>query len=180
VRLPARWALVGVLGEPSGFGRATYVWTVRSPLYSPSDVLDLSYSSRVGGGAERLDDADPAAVSAAIGKAVTDIATEDEVLQTWARLSLKTANMRMFETAAYAQILTGDPRSARRTLAAARRLARGKDEPDWVRPVFDRMAQLEQLLDGKATADVMDLLDSWAAQTAAALKVPRGLHLAKS
>ncbi len=57
-RVAPRWVLLGVLGDASGFARASYICTVTMPLFEPADHLNLSYSARVGGGANRVDDLD--------------------------------------------------------------------------------------------------------------------------
>jgi hypothetical protein len=107
-----------VLGESSGFEKATYIWQVRSPLFGePADHLDLSYSERVGGGAHSIGDANPEAPTVAISRAAEGTPQEDAVLRQLCGLSLNTSNVRVYETVAHAQIVVGDFEAAKRTVA---------------------------------------------------------------
>jgi hypothetical protein len=145
------------------------------PLFEPADHLNLSYSVRVGGGANRVDDPDEDLLRTAALRAAADVPEEAAALRRLAALSLDTRNARVFETVAYAQLLTGDAAAATLTLAAARRLPRTVDEAAWVAAVFDRMAGMESLLLAGAEADAVAQLDEWASTTAAALRIDRSV-----
>ncbi len=106
-------------------------------------------------------------------KAAADVHDESAALRRLAALSLDTRNARVFETAAYAQLLLDDARTAKLTLAAARRLPREADEAPWVAEVFDRMAGMEALLLAGLDSDGIAQLDKWASTTAAALRIDR-------
>jgi hypothetical protein len=101
-RVAPRWVLVGVLGESSGFSRATYVWTVTMPLFEPADHLNLSYSARVGGRAGRVDDLNADSLKTVVLTAAADAPGEAAALERLTALSLDSRNARVFETAAYA------------------------------------------------------------------------------
>jgi hypothetical protein len=81
----------------------------------------------------------------------------------------------VFETVAYAQLLTGDARTAAQTLAAARALPRTVDEPPSVAEVFNRMASTESHLLADTESDAVAQLDTWASNTAAALQIDRSV-----
>jgi hypothetical protein len=172
-RAPARWMVCGVLGESSGWSKATYVWRLTSPLYVPSDHLDLSYSERVGGESRSFEDSDLDGLVAAVREAANATPSEDEALHRLAAMSLDTGNIRVYETAAYAQLLLGDAGAARGVLAAARRLDRATDEPSWIGVVLARMAEIETLLADGQIAGATALLDGWAEETSRALRVER-------
>lgn len=172
-RVPVKWVLVGVLGESSGFDSATYVWTVRAPLFVPFEALNLSYSTRVGGGAHAIKDADIEPLKAAVLAASADVQDEGVALEALAALSLDTPNVRVFETVAFAQLLLHDGSSAMATLAMARQLPRRAGEPIWVDEVLTRMTGIENLLRDGLEGDAVRQLDDWAAGTATALRVDR-------
>lgn len=174
-RVAPRWVLVGVLGESSGLARSTYVWTVTMPLFEPADHVNLSYSARVGGGACRVEDLDADSLRTAVLTAAASIPDEPVALRRLAALSLDTRNAQVFETVAYAQLLTGDVHTAALTLGAARRLPRKVNEEPWVAEVFDRMAGMEGLLLAGTDSDAIAQLDKWASATAAALRIERSV-----
>src|SRR5512138_2561429 len=52
-RMPVGRFLFGVLGEGSGFDTGVYIWRVSVPLFVPSNVMRLTSSDRIGGGATK-------------------------------------------------------------------------------------------------------------------------------
>jgi hypothetical protein len=146
-RVPLRWVLVGVLGESSGFAMATYVWAVAMPLFEPHEYLNLSYSNRVGG----VDDADVETLMSTVEAAAAAAPAEEEALRRLASLSLKTKNVRVFETVAYSQLLLGDVAAATATLRRAQKIPRSAGESSSVGELHDRMVGVEAMLvDGRA------------------------------
>ena len=52
-RVPMGWMLHGLLAEESPSQRPHfYVWIVRMPLFVPTDVINLSWSERLGGSSQ--------------------------------------------------------------------------------------------------------------------------------
>ena len=170
---PTRWTVRGVLGESSGFSQATYVWRLVSPLFVPSDHLDLSYSERVGGPARSFEDADSDGLVAAVREAAGGVPSDERALHMLAAWSLDTQNVRVFETVGYAQLLLGEPASAARTLGRVSGLDRHGDEPAWIGEVMSRMSSVGALLSNGRTDEATALLDGWAEATGDALRVQR-------
>lgn len=119
-RFPVQRALLGVLGEGSGFDKGVYVWRVTMPLFVPSDNVVLSWSERIGGGTRKYDKFDEEALAAAIAIAVEGLGNEDDALgQMVARDNPTSPNRRLHEVVAYARLLLGDLISAQESLARA-------------------------------------------------------------
>jgi len=163
---PVEWVLTGVLGEGSGFHTGVYLWQVSMPMFVPSDVVSLSFSSRVGGGARIYDTDEPAALHQAIsaGLAAT---TAAEPLRVIACTSV-TKNARLFEERAYARILIGDLDSASADLAAA---AASEVTVPWVQDIVDRANLIRELLESDGEVGVTRQLASWRDYTCAALGI---------
>jgi hypothetical protein len=172
-RPPVRRVLLGVLGEGSGFDKGVYLWRVSMPLFVPSDVVDLSWSERIGGGARKYDKFDEEALERAIGLAVDGLGSEEYALRAMAsRETQASRNRRVHEVVGYAQLLLGDLGAARAALTRARAdVARTGAEQE----VIDRAQLVGRLLDEEGSERAVGQLDRWCAETAVALGLQRSV-----
>lgn len=167
-RQPVDWVLTGVLGEGSGFHTGVYVWQVSMPLFVPSDVVTLSFSSRVGGRSRFYGMDEPAAMQQAVSEALA-AALKPEPLQAIAS-RLVTKNASLFEARAYARILLGDPEAASADLRIA---AASRVTAPWVQEIVDRANLMAGLLESGSPADAVHQLGRWRDDTCAALGIKR-------
>jgi hypothetical protein len=94
---------VGLLGEDSGLDTGVYLWRLLLPLFVPTDVWDLSWSSRLGGGARTWSiDALPQPVSQSVAQAPSD----DDALRALAKRR-SADNWQMLEAVAGSRVLLG-------------------------------------------------------------------------
>jgi hypothetical protein len=167
---PVRWVAVGVLGESSGSAKATYVWRLVLPLFVPSDVVNLSYSERVRS-AGAVEDQHVDELRARVSEASASLPSENGALRRLASLDLEVRNPRIFETAAYAQLINGAPDKSAKTLALGRHLPRSTDDPVWVDDVYTRMTLIENLILDDQDAKALSQLTEWADQSASNLRL---------
>jgi hypothetical protein len=167
---PSKWVVVGVLGESSRWSEATYVWRAVSPLFVPTGALDLSFSKRVGL-ASPVDDKDTGELRARIMSAADDLPSAEHALRALADLDLDTGNARIFETAAYAQLILGAETRSADSLSQARRLPRLADEPAWVDEIFARMVTIENLISDGSSDEARTRLGMWASKSATNLRL---------
>jgi hypothetical protein len=168
-RRPIGRVLIGVLGEPSGLLRATYVWRVSMPLFVPAEHLTLSWSRRVGGGAHAISDQEPDEVRHAVEETIATAEDEVDALGRMARQSGGRGNVLMDEVSAYACLLLGKTKAAQKKLAAATSAA--YDGPEWVHETAARVQRFNQLLINDGPPAALRLLDDWVANTVAALRL---------
>jgi hypothetical protein len=160
-----------VLGERSGFDKGVYIWQLTMPLFIPTDVIDLSWSERIGGRARKYDNLDEQALVTGIIAAVDALGTEqDAAEQTAAREVRESRNRRVQEVVAYARILTGDLAGAREALTLAEA---GATETPWEQEIVDRVELVHRLLNQKGCAAVVDQLGRWCDHTVGALGLRR-------
>lgn len=166
-RPPVHWYLLGVMGEGSGFDKGVYIWRVAMPLFVPADVIDLSWSERVGGRTRKYDNLDKQALEAGIIAAFKNLGAEEEAVeQTAAREARESRNRRVQEVVAYARILSGNLSAAREALTLAEA---GATETPWEQEIVVRVEFVRRLLDQEGRAAVVDQLDRWCHQTVGAL-----------
>lgn len=167
-RLPVGRVLVGVLAEGSASKGRRYIWRLTIPLFEPSEVLNLSYSERVGGASHAVHVGEPAAFTAALMEAIRSLPEEEDEMARLAELDIK-SNIRASETAAYANTYLGDVERAASILESA------LDVPvqrDWEIQVRKRLHGFRELL-RHGQADAVERLDAQAAETAKALGLKR-------
>jgi hypothetical protein len=136
-RQPAGPVVVGLLGEDSGLDTGVYLWRLLLPLFVPTDVWDLSWSTRLGGGARTWSiDALPQPVSESVARAPAD----HDALRALAKRR-SADNWQMLEAVAGSRVLLGRRKAALRVVrgalddpvaasapAATARLARLRDQ----------------------------------------------------
>lgn len=155
---------MGVQGEASGFDRGVFVWKVRMPMFVPSDVIDLSWSDRIGA---KLGEDDEGGISAAIRAANTDLPSDQAALSGMiARAQHALGNTRASEVDGYARLILGDVSGARAALSRAEAV---KPEYDWERELQGRCQLIIGLLDAKESEAGVSQLQRWRDETAAAL-----------
>lgn len=171
-RAPVGRFLLGVLVEGSATARHRYVWRLSMPLFVPSDSIDLSFSERIGGGSSTSNIADEAAFTGALAAAIESSPTEEAEMARLADLT-PGPNIRLSETAAYANTYLGDTGRALAILQAAR------DTPDdrgWVSEIKERLERFEGLLHDEGRAGAVNHLDAQAAETARGLDLHRSVR----
>lgn len=77
-RYPPCWVVQGVALETSAFSKAGFIWKFRMPLFVPTNVIHFTYSERVGGGSNLIDDEDIEQIAAAIENAICEWKTQWE------------------------------------------------------------------------------------------------------
>jgi hypothetical protein len=162
-RAPVGRFLFGVLAEGSAAKGRRHIWRLTMPLFEPSDVLDLSYSERI----STVSVEHQSAFAEAVGSAIKTLpSTEAEM----ARLAELTPgpNIRLGETAAYANTYLGKIDRAVAILEAARATA---DDHEWVGEIKERLQRFERLLRDDGQAGAVQHLDAQAADTAKALNL---------
>ena len=143
------------------------MYRLMMPLVVPSDVVNLSWSERMGGGSRkfRVDERD--ALEQAIGAAFTGLSTDDTALrQVLARGMPLGANSRVNEMVGYTQVLLGDLEAAQKSLACARG---GPTVQAWEQAIVDRAQLIADLLRSQGRDGAIAQLDKWRDATAGAL-----------
>ena len=170
-RLPVERVLIGILGEGSGFDKGAYIWRVSMPLFVPSDIVDLSWSERVGGRAHKFYKLDEEEIGRAIRQAFEGLEDEEMSLHRMAtRETESSRNRRVHEVVGYAQLLLGDVAAARASLSRAASVGvRSTAEQG----VIDRVHHIIGLLDEEGIERAVDQLDQWCTATADALGLRR-------
>lgn len=167
-RHPVRRFLFGVLGEGSGFDKGVYVWRVSMPLFVPAEVVILSYSYRIGGGSAKYNSADIDEFLSAVASGFRNIPTEEGELRRLIGLATDTSNVRLYETAAYSQVLLGGQTGALAKIEAATRVPVSRD---WEREVVNRLGQFARILTEEGQEAAVVELDAQSKRTATALGV---------
>jgi hypothetical protein len=170
-RIPVHRVLLGVLGEGSSFDKGVYIWRVTMPMFVPSDVVDLSWSERIGGGARKYDEFDKEALANAIATASEGLRGEEEALnEIVARYTPSSPDLRLHEVVGYAQTLLGDVAAAKEPLDRA---ASGEAKATWEQDIIERANLVRRLLDEKGLDEAISQLDEWSNHTAGALGLRR-------
>ena len=155
------------MGEGSGFSKGIYVWQFAMPLFEPSEVITLSWSHRVGGGANLIDSDDSEALTAAIVTALGHVDGEDAALLRMAEQP-KSQNLRVEEVASYARIYLDDIQGALARLSISKQHLGG---PQWLLDVAARMRHVAAVLADRGRDAAIDQLDQWSGQTATRLGI---------
>ena len=170
-RVPVRQVVQGVLAEGSGFDKGVYIWQVKMPLFVPSDVIDLSWSERIGDGARKYGNLDREALKEAIESAVGGLGSEESTLvELVARCYNEGPNRRVHEVIGYASLLLGNLPAATETLFRAQS---GVAEAPWEQDIIERACLIGRILDEEGRDRAIDQLDRWSDQTVNALGLRR-------
>lgn len=159
--------MFGVLAEGSVAKGQRYIWRLSMPLFEPSDSVDLSYSERIGGGSSTVSVEDEPALARAVAAAIESSASEEAEMARLADLS-PGPNIRLSETAAYANTYVGHIGRAFAILEAARATT---DDREWVGQIKERLQRFERLLREDGRAGAMEHLDAQAVHTAQTLNL---------
>jgi hypothetical protein len=162
-RRRAGWILSGVLGEGSAFDTGVFIWAVRMPLFVPTDVVDLSWSTRVGGGST-LYHADDATIGGAVKEALD--ATHNTGMDLLTSKHVDDRNVRLLECKAYGLIILGRPDQA---TACLRRVAEYPSRHDWEEDLTRRASGMLQILQEGDNETALARLRDWKIATVAAL-----------
>ena len=172
-RLPVHRLMLGVLAEGSAFDRGAFIRRVVMPLFPPTKHVNLSWSTRIGGGAHKYYLHDESEMQAAIKTAFSGFSTEhDEFARLVADYDPDSRNSRQHEVVGYAWIVLGDRERARRCLARACRPVEA-DAPDWVHGIKERARLVASLLDNEGPERALGQVDQWCGESAGALGLPK-------
>lgn len=163
---PVGWVLCGVLIEASRDRDAGYVWSVKMPLYVPTDVVNLSWSDRVGGGSAVFEYDTPER-DAAIAEAASE-ARARHIQQPTVALDPPggTENVLMQEARAYGLLVSGDLGSAAEVLG---RVLRYEAQYGWELEMKERATAVSRLLDGGRSKEALVQIREWRRATIMAL-----------
>lgn len=166
---PVGQILFGVLGEGSGFDSSVYVWRVTMPMFVPGDVIDLSYSERLGGGGKKALNS-PAELSATIEEALNPPLDEERELRKFIKMAQGAGarNRRVVETAAYSNVILGDIRAAYMEIDKASGL---ESEFEWQEEIVSRLINLKSALDRSGREGAMGLIEDQSMKTKSALGI---------
>lgn len=165
-RAPVGLFAFGILSEGSAFDTGAYLWQVSMPLFVPSDVVVLSYSTRIGGNAHKFYSDKPAELRSGIQAGLQHVPRQDDELMRLAKAGVGTPDVNVLEAAAYASALLGE---AKQAMAFAQSAARVDSSVDWVAEVVDRAKRFADQLEVGGLAAVRPVLERNAAETASAL-----------
>jgi hypothetical protein len=160
------WVLVGLLGESSSFDRGEYLWSVRMPLFVPSNMVNLSWSSRVGGGAHKFYREDVEELEIAVRSASASLPDEEVILSAWCA-SPPSPNRLEQEVRAYAQVLRNEDLADAADVLA--RIAGGATTCDWESKLVQRVRCVRALLVDKGHDAAVGQLARWRDETCTAL-----------
>jgi hypothetical protein len=159
------------MAEGSGFDQGVYIWRVAMPLFVPSDVVTLSWSERIGGGARKFHKNDEDALNAAISSAIGDLGVEEDALGEFvSRGTSINGNRRVDEVVGYTHLLLGDVSSAQESLARAEV---GTAAIAWEQEIIDRVRNIIRILNESGPDRAVAQLDRWCEQTVGALGLRR-------
>ena len=164
-RAPVGRFLFGVLAEGSAAKGRRHIWRLSMPLFAPSDVLDLSYSERI----STVSVDHQTAIGGAVAAAISTLPSDGAEMGRLAELT-PGPDIRLGETAAYANTYLGNIERAREISEAARAIA---DDREWVGEIKERLERFERLLRDDGQAGAVEHLDAQAADTAKALNLSR-------
>lgn len=154
---PIRWAVHGVLTERSGSANRIYIWHVVMPLTAPVDVLDLSWSERMGGGSQTF-----VVNSSEAEAALAHAAERARALHHRRPLVVDPPggadNIRMQEARAYGLVVSGDAESATEVLG---RVLGYRPLYDWETEMIERARTVHGLLGSPDAASALRLIQDW-------------------
>lgn len=168
-RAPVGRFLLGVLAEGSATKGHRYIWRLSMPLFEPGDSVDLSYSERIGGGSSTTSVEGETELSRALAAAIESSPSEDAEMARLADLS-PGPNIRLSETAAYANTYLGDTARVFAILQAAQAIT---DDREWIGEIKERLERFERLLRENGRAAAVEHLDAQAVVTAQTLNLVR-------
>jgi hypothetical protein len=165
-RTPIGWVLYGLFAEDSSLrGPGFYLWKVRLPLFAPTDVLDLSWSVRVGG-PSRVHQLGSPTTDAALKAAAAEIGQEADMPLHMPVPAGGAENLRMQEARGLGLIIDSDARGA---LEALEPVARYPAKYSWEREMVSRAASMRAMVEGGQTSEALRRVEGWRADSIAAL-----------
>lgn len=166
-RAPAGLFLFGVFGDGSAYDTGVLICRVVMPLFVPREVLDLSYSKRVGGGMTLHPSREPAAFQAAIQSALDAPSTELAELLHIVELSQDSMNLHVLHAAAASAVLLGEETRALKIIERTKRFP--PPQYQWVADVHERIREMEETLTQRGIWAAIGDLERQRRQTATAL-----------
>jgi hypothetical protein len=165
-RTPIGWVLYGLFAEDSSLqGPGFYLWKVRLPLFAPTDVLDLSWSDRVGG-PSRVHQPGRPTTDAALKTAAAEIGQEADMSMHLPIPTGGTENLRMQEVRGLGLIIEGDASGALEALEPVTRYAA---KYSWEREMVSRAESMRSLLERDRLDEAIRRLTAWRDDSIAAL-----------
>lgn len=138
------------------------------PLFVPAESLSLTYSERLVSGTTRFYAASPEVVLEAVDESLVQPMVESSEVARYAGLRSERRSRRTSETAAYANLLLGKLRKARRLL----KLAQAPDVfATWEWTVIERARLIEGLLGTDGPGAALAQLEAWSSENRARFKL---------
>jgi hypothetical protein len=170
-RVPFNRVVFGVVGESSSFDQGTYVWRWTQPLFIPIDFVVLSYSTRIGGGANKISVENTQELQDTVREAMVPSGTEEQVLARFAEMAdISERNLLKLEVSAYSELILGDVDAARAKLEP---VAVAVATSSWSHEFIDRANLMLGLLADSGRDAAVAQLDRWVDETVTNLKLRR-------
>jgi hypothetical protein len=163
--MPVGWMVRGLLAEPSTAG-GFYLWDVRLPLYIPTDVVVLNWSTRVGGGSRVWSSQDAANVTMSAGENVREAAESQSSILLSPPGGADSVNMQ--EAKAYGLVLEGSVPAAVEVLS---RVLTYVPTYEWELERYARASTVRTSLLNDDVATVLSLLGEWRRESAKLLRI---------
>ena len=159
---PVGWTVRGLLAEGSAFDQGIYLWEVLMPLYVPTDVIVLSHSVRVGGGANRFDYHDPESIVSAASDTARSLPTDENALSALSIDVSEGRNRRTLEVSAYSLILLHRLEEAQRVLGQT---ISGTATTQWEAEIIERAQLVQRELTTNGLPAAQKQLGDWRLQS---------------
>jgi hypothetical protein len=164
---PVGSILHGVLGEDSPSRDGFYLWVIRLPLFVPTDVLDLNWSDRFGGGTQIFSETGEATRSA-LSEAMRAAQLEARDMWLVPPPPGGADNVRMQEARGYALFLAGDTAGALEVLG---RVIQYPARLPWEHEFVDRAGHIRALISDGQGDKVRSRLAMWREESLHALGI---------
>jgi hypothetical protein len=164
---PVGWTLHGILGEGSPSQAGFYLWIVRMPLFVPTDVVDLNWSDRYGGGTQTFDEIGEATQNA-LSEAMRSAQREAQEAALVPAPPGGADNVRMQEARGYGLFLQGNSGGAIEVLG---RVSRYPAKQNWEHEFVDRAHRVRSLISEGRNDEVQAQLMTWREDSLRALGI---------
>lgn len=167
-RRPLSKVIRGITMESSSMDHNVYIWCVTAPLFIPCDVLELSWSKRVGNGSTRFGSSNSDELRSAVRAAVEMTALNDEraLESIVAMREPRSPNRRINETVGYSHFLLGNYADAIEELALA---SGGEISNEWEHLVVNRATKIKRSIELENYVVAVQQLEEWCDSSSSAL-----------
>lgn len=170
-RVPFGRVVFGVVGDSSAFDQGTYVSRWMQPLFVPVDFVVLSYSTRIGGGSNKIPVENTHELQDAVREAMVPIGTEEQLLARFAAMAdINERNHLTLEASAYSELILGNVDN---TVAKLEPLVHAVPTSSWSHLYINRANLVMSLLANSGRDAAVAQLDLWVDETVTSLKLRR-------